>query len=81
MTEEPNGLTIDEYLERVPDDRITAREAIAPYHDMTPAERLAELAKLCAWMDTLLADREPRSEDGEEPFWRHWKDPSLGRPR
>jgi hypothetical protein len=79
--DEPTELSIDEYLERVPDDGITAREAVEPYLDMTPAERLAELAKLGAWMDVLLADREPRSEDGEEPLWRHWKDPDLGRPR
>ena len=48
---------------------------------MSATERLAELARLNALMDALLGDREPRVEDGEAPFWRHWMDPSLGRPR
>jgi hypothetical protein len=64
-----------------PDDAEWARRAVAPYGSMSPSERLRALAALNGWMDALLAGRPPEREDGERPFWMHWQDPSLGRPR
>jgi hypothetical protein len=69
------------YEALAPTDAEWARRAVEPYSAMSPAERLRALAALNGWMDALLAGRTPEAEDGERPFWRHWKDPSLGRPR
>lgn len=69
------------YLAAAPDDAAWAGRAVAPYARMTPAERLRALAALNGWVDALLAGRLPETGDGERPFWMHWKDASLGRPR
>ena len=64
-----------------PSDDEWARRAVEPYAHMTPAERLQALSVLNGWVDSMLGGRLPETEDGEFPFWMHWKDPSLGRPR
>ena len=69
------------YEALAPDDAAWARRAVEPYAAMSPGERLRALAALNGWMDSLLAGRAPETEDGERPFWMHWKDPQLGRPR
>jgi len=69
------------YLALAPGDAEWARRAVAPYAGMTPAERLRALAALNGWVDALLAGRAPERADGERPFWRHWRDADLGRPR
>lgn len=72
---------VSRYCSLAPDDASWARRAVAPYAAMTPEERLRALSVLNGWMDVLLAGRAPEREDGEKPFWMHWKDPALGRPR
>ena len=72
--------TVAEYLSRIPDEWESAARSVAPYAAMTPAERLQELATFNGWVDVLLAGRLPEEADGEQPFWRHWMDPGLGRP-
>ncbi|MHC4971626.1 MAG: hypothetical protein ACYTG3_04790 [Planctomycetota bacterium] len=72
--------SVAEYLAAVPTDEQTARRAVAPYLRLTPAERWAAFAALQAEMDVLLNGRAPWRDDRFEPLWRHWKDPSLGRP-
>lgn len=52
-----------------------------PYASMTVEERMRALSALNGWIDAMLAGRLPETEDGEHPFWMHWKDPALGRPR
>ncbi len=69
-----------EYLTMVPTDWESARKAVAPYRDMTPAECFVELGALLAELETILGDRNPAGDGEPHPFWRHWMDPSLGRP-
>ena len=69
------------YIALAPSDAEWARKAVAPYANMTPEERLRAQSVLNGWMDALLGGRLPETEDGELPFWMHWKDPSLARPR
>ncbi len=80
MSEKPSP-EVAAYIALAPDDAEWARRAVEPYASMTPAERLRALAVLNSWVDFLLAGRMPETEDGERPFWMHWKDPGLGRPR
>jgi hypothetical protein len=69
------------YISLAPDDAEWARRAVAPYVDMTPEERLEALSALNGWIDAILGGRMPETKDGELPFFMHWRDPSLGRPR
>ena len=71
-------VSLDEYLQSVPDDDEWAREEADRYAEMTPTERFRELSLLGAWMDTILADRMPKTLDGELTFWKLWKDPLRG---
>ena len=71
-------VSLDEYLESAPDDDEWAREEAERHADMTPAERFVAMSLLGAWMDTILADRVPTTQDGEPPFWQLWKDPRRG---
>ena len=75
----PEQVSLDEYLQRVPDDDEWAREAAERHAGMTPAERFRELSLLGAWMDTILAGRLPTTLDGELPFRQIWKDSLRGR--
>jgi hypothetical protein len=63
-----------------PTDEETARRSVAPYLEMTPAERLEVFGSLLADMDVLLAGRMPVEAPEDPPFWMRWKDPSIGRP-
>lgn len=74
-------LDVSRYESLAPGDAEWARRAVEPYAAMSPAERLRALAALNGWVDALLSGRAPEREDGERPFWMHWKDPSLGRTR
>lgn len=65
----------------VPSDEEWAEREASRHSAMTPAERLRSLAALNAAMDRILGGRLPEREDGERPFWMHWRDPALGRPR
>jgi hypothetical protein len=69
------------YCALAPTDAEWALKAVEPYRDMTPLERLRSLAVINGWMDAMLAGRAPEREDGEHPFWMHWKDPLLARAR
>jgi hypothetical protein len=73
--------TVAAYEALAPGDAEWARRAVEPYARMTPSERLRALAALNGWVDSLLGGRAPEDADGERPFWMHWRDPSLGRPR
>ena len=71
--------SLKEYLAKVPGDADAVRAAIDALRHLTPDERLRALD---LWMEEILAvlgDRKPAAEPGL-PFWRHWEDPSLGRP-
>jgi hypothetical protein len=72
---------VEEYLSRTPSDEETARRAVEPYRDMSVTERFAALAELLREMDALLAGRMPLRTPDDEDFWRHWVDPTRGRPR
>jgi hypothetical protein len=72
---------LDAWLRSAPGEDESARRAAAPYDGMTADERLAALAELNALVDAVLGGRPPETADGERPFWMHWKDPALGRPR
>jgi hypothetical protein len=71
--------SLEDYLAKAPGDVDDARDAVAALRHLTADERLQALDR---WMEEILAvlgDRKPAPEPGL-PFWRHWKDPSLGRP-
>ncbi|MEN8148247.1 MAG: hypothetical protein ABFS86_00405 [Planctomycetota bacterium] len=77
----PGVTDIDRLLATRPTDEETARAAVAPYRSLDAAARLEALASLLRDMDTLLDGRMPVRSPDDENFWRHWMDPSLGRPR
>jgi hypothetical protein len=61
------------------DERSEVARRIEGLRNLTADERLKALD---AWMQEMLAvlgGRRPAPEPGH-PFWRHWKDPTLGRP-
>lgn len=74
-------LTVEEYCALAPTDAEWALKAVEPYAAMTVEERMHALSILNARIDVMLNGRMPETEDGEHPFWMHWKDPLLGRPR
>ena len=69
------------YLDAAPTDEETARRDVLPYRNLDTTARLEAMAALLRSMDTLLGGREPLRAPEDEEFWRHWRDPSLGRPR
>ena len=71
--------SLREYLAKAPGDVEAARDAVAGLRHLTPDERLKALDLWMAEVLAVLGDRKPAAEPGL-PFWRHWKDPSLGRP-
>jgi hypothetical protein len=71
--------SLKDYLANVPSDVDGARDAIAALRHLTADERLQALDRWMAEVLAVLGDRRPAAEPGL-PFWRHWKDPSLGRP-
>ncbi|MFY9344528.1 MAG: hypothetical protein WAT39_18695 [Planctomycetota bacterium] len=77
---EENARVVQEYLARVPTDREWAMREAQRSRDLSVDERFDLLASLLRLMDELLAGRQPAPEPGH-PFWRHWRDPELGRPR
>ena len=74
------GRTVQDYLAQVPTDQEWARREALRCRDLSTDERFDLLAGLLRLMQELLGGREPGSEGGQ-PFWRHWSDPDLGRPR
>lgn len=71
--------SLKEYLAKAPGEADAIRAAVDALRHLTPDERLQALDR---WMEEILAvlgGRAPAEEPGL-PFWRHWKDPSLGRP-
>ncbi len=77
----PADATSERFLRTVPTDEESVRRAVAPWRGMSAAQRLDALAALLGGMDALLAGRRPLRSPDDEAFWRHWKDPDLGRPR
>jgi hypothetical protein len=70
---------VEDYLAKAPTGADSVRHALDALRHLTADERLKALDE---WMTEILAvlgDRKPAAEPGL-PFWRHWKDPSLGRP-
>jgi hypothetical protein len=80
-SERPTSPSVEEYLSKSPGDLEWARGVTERYAALSPAARLAALASVNGWLDALLGGRAPVQLDGEHPFWRHWVDPALGRPR
>lgn len=71
--------SLEEYLARVPSDVEGIRDSVDALRGLTVDERLRALDR---WVEEILAiqgNRRPSPEPGH-PFWRHWRDPSLGRP-
>ncbi|MCU0725904.1 MAG: hypothetical protein MUE73_08970 [Planctomycetes bacterium] len=73
--------SVAEWMALAPSDAEQASRAVAPYADMTPAERLRALAALNGWLDAILGSRLPSRADGEAPFWMFWKGLARGRAR
>ena len=74
-------ISIARYLEAAPSDEETARRSVELYLRLDTTARLQALADLLRGMDEFLAGRLPRRSPDDENFWRHWQDPTLGRPR
>ena len=74
-------MDVSEYLARTPTNKESARAAVEPYRDMTPAQRWQALEDLLKAVQGFLGDREPLRPKEDPPFWMRWKDPSVGRPR
>jgi len=77
----PDDERLERYLAATPTDVETARRAVEHTRRLSVAERMEALRALLRDMDVLLAGRTPKRSPDDENFWRHWKDPSLGRPR
>ena len=71
--------SLEDYLSKVPGDVDWAMGTVAALRHLTADERLQALDRWMAEILAVLGDRKPAPEPGL-PFWRHWKDPSLGRP-
>jgi hypothetical protein len=70
-----------QYLSEASDDLDRARRVASYGARLNLEERFALLGALNARVD-LLSPAPLTAEDvREEPFWRHWMDPSVGRPR
>ena len=52
-----------------------------PFLSMTVEERLRAFERLLREMDALSAGQPVVRHPEDKDFWRHWMDPSLGRPR
>ena len=74
------GFRVREYLARLPTDQDWARREADRFRDCSTDERFDALEDLLRLMQELLGSQEPIG-DGSLPFWRHWSDSSLGRPR
>lgn len=74
-------VTLEQYLQVVPTDEASAQAAVRPYRALDPKARLEALTALLREMDALLAGRRPRVAPEHTDFWRHWTDPTRGRPR
>ena len=70
---------MSEYLANTPTDVESARAAVEPYRNMTPAERWEALEELLKAVEGFLGDRPLLRPDEDPPFWMRWKDPSIGR--
>jgi len=77
----PDHPTLEQYLDARPTDEETAHKAVRPYRALDAAARLDALVVLLRGMDLLLGGRRPVISPDDAAFWRHWSDPSLGRPR
>ena len=73
--------TLDQYLAARPTDEETAERAVRSYRALDAVARLEALVVLLRGMDLLLGGRQPATSPDDAAFWRHWSDPSLGRPR
>jgi hypothetical protein len=71
---------VRDYLANVPTDQEWASREVLRCHGLSTDERFDLLANVLRLMDELLAGRPPAPEPGH-PFWQHWRDPELGRPR
>lgn len=71
--------SLKDYLAKAPTGAESVRESVDAMRHLTPDERLKALDRWMTEILAILGDREPAAEPGL-PFWRHWKDPSLGRP-
>jgi len=70
---------VREYLAKTPTDVESARAAVEPYRDMTPAQRWEALEELLKAVEGFLGDRPVLRPAEDPPFWMRWKDPSIGR--
>ena len=65
----------------IPTDAESAEHAVAPFRRLSPTARFEAFAALMREMEALLGDSEPVTHPDDRVFWRHWKDPSVGRSR
>lgn len=77
----PQDPTLRRYLDSRPSDEEAARARVAAYRGLDVAARLEALTALLWDMDVLLRGRRPLRAPDDTAFWKHWKDPSVGRPR
>jgi hypothetical protein len=68
------------YLSSVPTTEESARRAVLPYAHLTAQQRFDALRDLLREIELLRGSRPLLRDPRDEDFWRHWKDPSLGRP-
>ena len=77
---DPPMLTVEEWLARRPSHAASVREEVEPFRRMTPAERLRWFVRLQKSMDAFVRLHPPARDPAEDDFWKHWRDPSHGRP-
>ena len=77
MSKKPDTVA---WIECAPTDEEVAREAAERYRGLDSLARMRAFADLLHSMDILLKGRRPVRTPDDEAFWRHWKDPALGRP-
>jgi hypothetical protein len=77
----PDFESVRRWVASLPSAEECARAEIAPFLDMTVAERLAVFDSLQRDADEMLAGRMPLHDPADDDWWRRWRDPSYGRPR
>jgi len=61
-----------------PSEEESAAEAVRPFADMTPEQRLRAQSELVRALLAFAGDRPVLRDDDYDPLWPRWKDPLLG---
>jgi hypothetical protein len=78
---EPDFDAVRRWTAMLPTAEECARAEVAPFLEMTVAERLAVFDSLQRDADRVLGGRMPARDPSDDDWWMRWRDPGVGRPR